>query len=175
VRVRDHFVLARFGKTSRERFRQEASEELRRTLSTPGDYWVDFAQFVESSELVCKLFGDGDLALAREIGRFGAETNMGIWRSLVYRVLSPQTVLGIASGLWDHHYQGGRLVTSPEGTHGVRVRIEDFPLSHRAHCLAIEGWVERTIELGRPRRVHVAERTCRLRGETACEFIAEWE
>ena len=175
VRVRDQFVLARYGKLSRERYRAAASKELLETLTTAGDRWVDFAQFIEATELACKLFADGNLELAREIGSFGAEANMGVWRSLVYRVLSPQTVLNIAAGLWTHHYEGGRLVAKAEGKNGVRVRIEDFPTPHRAHCLSVEGWFRRTIELGRPKRVVVAKTLCRLRGGEACELFAEWE
>ena len=175
VRVREHFVLARFGKTSREQYRAAASQRLLETLMTPGDRWVEFAQFVEATELVCRLFGDGDITLARDIGKFGAETNMGVWRSLVYRVLSPATVMSIASGVWGHHYDGGRLVTKPEGKHGVRLRIEEFPAPHRAHCLSIEGWCHRTIELGRPKRVSVTETRCRCRGDEACELVADWE
>lgn len=174
VRVRDHYVLAQYGKTSRERFRAHASPALRSTLETPGDYWVDFAQFVEATELACRLFGDGDPTLARAIGRFGAEANMGVWRSLVFRLLSPQTVLNIASGLWSHHYDGGRLVVARDGSNGVSVRIEDFPAPHRLHCLSIEGWLHRTIELGRPKELNVTELSCRLRGGAACEYRAVW-
>ena len=54
-------------------------------------------------------------------------------------------------------------------------RIEDFPSPHRTHCLSIEGWVRRTIELGRPKHVTVAEQLCRCRGNDACELVADWE
>jgi hypothetical protein len=175
VRVRDHFVLARFGKTSREQYRAAASRDLLETLTTAGDRWVSFAQFVESTELACKLFNQGDLTMSREIGRFGAETNMGVWRSFVYRVLRPETLLSIAGGLWSHHYDGGRLVATPRGERGVAIRIEDFPTPHRTHCLSIEGWAHRTLELGRPKRVAVREVACRTQGAPACELHAEWE
>ncbi|MEZ4300088.1 MAG: hypothetical protein R3B70_34390 [Polyangiaceae bacterium] len=173
--MRDHFVNARFGRTARERFRAAASPDLRGTLTTTGNPWVDFAQFVEASELVCTMFGDGTHALALEIGRFGAETNMGTWRAIAHRMLSPRTLLGIAAGLWGHHYDGGRLVVEAEGEAGVRVRITDFPQPHRTHCLAIEGWIGRTIELGRPRSVRVRQTSCRLDGGGACELVAVWE
>jgi hypothetical protein len=175
VRVRDHYVLARFGKTARERYREACSAQLLETLLTPGDRWVDFGQFIEATELCCRLFAEGDLTMSRDIGRFAAETNMGVWRSLVYRVLSPATVLSIAAGLWSHHYEGGRLVASPNGARGVRIRIEDFPTPHRTHCLSVEGWARRTVELGRPQRVSVVETACRLRGGDACELVGEWE
>src|SRR4051812_16099989 len=83
VRVRDRFVLARFGRLSRDRFRDGASDELRATIEAPGDHWVPFEQFVEATELACNLFAEGDLRLAREIGAFGAENAMGVWQRLV--------------------------------------------------------------------------------------------
>jgi hypothetical protein len=174
IRVRDHFVSARYGKTARERFRAAASPELRRTILTSGDAWVEFDLFIEASELVCRLFGNSDLALARQIGSFGAETNMGTWRSIVHRLLSPRILLSIAAGLWSHHYDGGRLVIEATSDTGVRARIVDFPQPHRTHCLAIEGWMERTIELGRPRSARVRKVGCRLDGGPDCEFLAEW-
>jgi hypothetical protein len=175
VRVRDRFVLARFGRLSRDRFRGAASKALLATIEASGDSWVPFDQFVEATELACKLFHEGDLALAREIGAYGAENAMGVWQRLVYRVLSPATVLSIAAGIWSHHYEGGRLVAKAEGKRGVRIRIEDFPLPHRTHCLSIEGWLEQTIKIGRPKQVTVSEVLCRCRGDDACELVAEWE
>lgn len=175
VRVRDHFVNARFGRTAREKLRASASPELRLTLASTGDAWVDFSQFVEASTLVCELFGGGNLRLAREIGRYGAETNMGTWRSIVHRILSPRTILNIGAGLWSHHYDGGRLVIEAVSESGVRATISDFPQPHRTHCLAVEGWIERTIELGRPREARVRETSCRLDGSRVCEILAEWD
>lgn len=175
VRVRDQFVMAKYGKLAREAFRRAASPQLSAVLTTPGDVWVDFDLFIESTALACKLFADGSPHLARSIGAFGAEANMGAWRSLVYRVLSPRMVMELAGAFWSHHYDGGRLSTSLEGKNGVRIRLEDFPKPHLLHCLSIAGWVQRTIELGKPRRVNVTKVKCRLEGASACELVGEWE
>lgn len=144
------------------------------TIRVPGDRWVAFEQFVEATEIACRLFADGNIALAREIGAFGAEANMGVWRAIVYRMLAPQTLISIAGGLWSHHYDGGRLVVSAEGDRGVGIRLDDFPTPHILHCLSIEGWLKRTLELGRPKEVRVGQRACRTRGDAACEFHGEW-
>lgn len=178
VRVRDHFVLARFGRTAQSRFRAAASEGLRTALTSPGNPWVDFVLFVEAGELLSAMFAAGDLALSREIGAFGAETNMGSWRAIAHRLLSPGTILSLAATFWSHHYDGGRLLVSPgpEGrASSIRVRLEDFPSPHRTHCFAIEGWIERTILLGKPRSARAREVECRLSGGHACDFRAEWE
>lgn len=103
----------------------------------------------------------------RGIGRFGAETNIGTWRGIVHRILSPRISLGIATGLWSHHYDSGRLVLETVDERTLRMRLCDFPHPHLTHCLAIAGWIERTIELGRPDRSTCAT-ACRLDGAPAC-------
>jgi hypothetical protein len=167
--------MSKYGKLARESYRKAASSELRSILVTPGDVWVDFDLFIEATELVCKLHGDDKPDLARTIGAFGAEANMGSWRAIVHRLLSPRMFMEFAGMFWSHHYDGGRLTSALEGKNGIRVKLEDFPRPHRMHCLAIAGWAQRIIELGKPQRVTLNEVRCRLRGDSACEFVAEWE
>src|SRR5689334_5342123 len=167
--------MAKHWKLARERFRAAASNELRTLLMTPGDLWVDFELFIEATHLVCRLFGDSNPHVARSIGACGAEANMGAWRSVVYRLLSPRLVMELAGAFWNHHYDGGRLSTSLEGKNGIRVKLEDFPRPHVLHCLSIAGWMQRIIELGKPKRVEVQKVKCRLEGHAACEFVGEWE
>lgn len=174
VRVRDQFVMARYGTLSRKLYRSKLAPDVRETIEVPGDRWVPFPQFVEATSLACELFGHGDLALAREIGAFGAEANMGVWRSFAYRILSPQQIMALASGLWRHHYDGGFLHAERFGAHGVRLQIRDFPTPHPAHCLSIQGWCKRTLEMGGPRSVELCETACRVRGDDVCELVAEW-
>lgn len=169
----------RFGERAAERYLAEASADLRMvlTFATKKDAWVDFALFVEATELADKLFGRGDLALAWDMGRFGAEHNAGVWRSLVMRLLRPQTIIGIGAGLWSHHYDSGRLVmrASPGAKSSLQLQIADFAAPHRAHCLSVAGWLERTLELGGPKRVAVREDRCRTRGAASCDLSLEWE
>lgn len=173
--MRHSFVLSKFGSAASEMFEARASASLKiaLTLARQRDEWVDFGLFVEATELVDSLFGRGNLALAWEVGRFAAEHNMGFWRSIVMRVMSPTAVLAIAGSLWSHHYDTGTLVTSRDGS-GVRVRINDFLWPHRTHCMSIGGWIERTLELGRPKNVSVRETSCRTRGGEFCEYSLIW-
>jgi hypothetical protein len=175
VRVRDQFVMARYGKLAREQFRRAASRELQTVFVTPGDVWIDFDLFVESTALVCEIFGDGREDFARVVGAFAAEANMGAWRSLVHRLVSPRTMMELAGMFWSHHYDGGRLSTSLEGNGGLRIKLDDFPRPHRLHCLSIAGWAQRIIELGKPKHASLREVSCRLHGDRSCEFIGEWE
>jgi hypothetical protein len=173
--MRKTYVKVRFGKAAVEMFEARASSELRMALSFAQqcDEWVDFGLFIEATEIVDRLFGRGDLALAWDIGRYAAEHNMGVWRSLVMRVMSPSIVLNIAASLWSHHYDTGRLVAEPSDD-GLHLRINDFVRPHRTHCLSIGGWIERTLELGRPKNVRVRELCCRMRGNDTCAFALAW-
>jgi predicted hydrocarbon binding protein len=178
--MRQHFVKARFGATGAELFKARASAELRVALSLAPqrDDWVDFGLFVEATELVDRLFGRGDLAIAWEVGRYAAEHNMGVWRSLVMRVMSPSIIMGIATSLWTHHYDSGKLVIREESDgekNQVRVSISDFRAPHRTHCMSVGGWIERTLELGRPKSVRVRETSCRARHGATCEFALTWK
>ena len=121
------------------------------------------------------MFGDGSPTLARAVGAFGAEANMGPWRSFVHKMLSPKTVLDLAGMLWSHHYDAGRLASSSADDREVTVRIEDFPRPHVLHCASIEGWCERTLSLGRPRTVTVRQTACRVSGDPHCQLEARWE
>lgn len=175
VRVREQFVLARFGKLARETYRRSVSPELAHVLATPGDIWVDFDFFVEATSAICTMYGDGSTKLAREVGAFGAEANMGPWRSLVHRMLSPKMILEVAGMLWSHHYDAGKLSTTATTDRSVILKIEEFPRPHAMHCASIEGWCERTLAFSRPRRVTVRQSACRLRGDPHCELVGEWE
>jgi hypothetical protein len=174
--MRKLYVRERHGVHAEARYLAGASPELVAATAAAEkiDEWVDFGLFVEATELVDKLFGRGDGMLAWDVGRFAAERNIGVWKALVMRVLSPKTVMNIAAGLWSQHYDCGKLVMTEEGDWGLSLRIADFPTPARAHCLSIGGWAERTLELGRPRSVAVHEERCRLRGAEACEFALRW-
>lgn len=174
--MRHKFVQARFGQAGSETFLSRASPELRTALAIAPQLgeWVDFDLFVEATELVDRLFGRGDMAMAWDVGRFAAEHNIGLWRSIVMRLVSPKTVIGIAASMWTHHYDSGRLVLEEDPEGGVRMKIAEFLRPHRTHCLSVGGWAERTLELGRPKTVRVREVACRARGASMCDFSLVW-
>jgi hypothetical protein len=174
--MRKAYVRELHGEQAVQKFMATASTALTVALNAAEkiDDWVDFGLFIEATELVDTLFGRGDKLLAWGVGRFAAEHNMGVWRSLAMRLVSPEMVVEIATGLWGHHYDAGRLVATEDGSGGLRLTIHDFPLPHRVHCLSIGGWAERTLELGRPRSVTVREDKCRANGADSCEFALRW-
>ena len=141
----------------------------------PRGGWVPFELFVEATVLADRLCGAGDLALAWEMGRFAASHNVGMWKGMIMRHVSPSVLLGITSGLWSHHYDGGRLTSRTAGPTSFTVSIIDFPEPHRAHCRSIGGWIQGSLELGPRKNVEVVETSCRCDGAALCEFNLSWK
>jgi hypothetical protein len=177
VRVRDAFVEERHGLPGRQRFRAAITPPLREALASgfkPPGGWVGFDLFIEANVVADRLFGRGDLALAWEMGHFAASHNVGVWKSIFMRHLRPAMVLGLTSGLWSSHYDGGRIMSRSTGDTSMIVSILDFPVPHRAHCLAIGGWLLGTLELGPRKDIQVQELACRCLGGTSCDFRLSW-
>jgi hypothetical protein len=178
VRLREAYVEHHFGIEGRQKFRHAASPELRRFLvanADPKGGWVDFELFIQATVLVDSLFGEGDLELAWDIGRFASNHAVGVWKRLIMRHVRPATLLGLTAGVWSHHYDGGRLLSRSLGTHGLHITIADFPRPHRAHCLSIGGWMEGSLLMGPRRNTSVRESSCRARGESTCDFQLSWD
>ncbi len=107
--------------------------ELLTSASEPPGGWVDFDLFVEANVLADRMFGHGDLALVWEMGRFAATHNMGVWRGIVMRHVRPAMFLGIASGLWGSHYEGGKLRSRTHGDDALILEHQPIFRPRTAH------------------------------------------
>lgn len=177
VRVREEFVRSRFGEDGAEQVRSEASPELRALLvakAVPAGGWVPFSLFVELNQIIDRRFGKGDGALIWESGRFAASHNVGAWKGLIMRHVAPSLLVSLASSLWSKHYDGGRLVSRAAGPTALIVSIVDFPEPSPAHCKAIGGWIQGSLEMGPRKHIQVQELACRSAGAAICEFRISW-
>lgn len=177
VRVRERFVESKFGLPALQHYRAAASPELRELFASrkdPTGGWVPFPLFIEATTLVDRMFGSGDLKMVWETGRFAATHSLGVWKSLFMRHVTPSIVVGITGGLWSHHYDAGRLTSRAIGHQALEFAILDFPTPHRAHCLAIGGWMQGSMELGPRKNILVREMSCRADGARGCEFQVSW-
>ena len=177
VRVREAFVLHKFGKLAHEKYRSEASPALRGMLAAPDpkDGWVDFDLFIEAIALADRLFAAGDLRTAWDIGRFAASYNQGFWRALVMKRVGPVLIMRMGSMVWSRHYDSGKTVIEETGKNEIVLQILDFARPHRAHCLSVMGWMAGIMELGPRTDVRVEEVRCRLDGGAACSVRCKWE
>jgi hypothetical protein len=149
------------------------------TMST----WYPFELFTELTLLIDSTFGKGDLELIRLMGRNGSDANLTTIYRLFYKVGTVHWMLGRSARLWGAHYDSGRLETYARGFRHVELRIVDFPTPHRAHCISVAGWVERSIELSGGRNVQVNEPNCRAesgsgvdaQSDNSCRMHCTWE
>jgi len=139
--------------------------------------WAPFELYLEVTTEIDRLWGKGDLALARELGRASADFSMPTILKMFLRFGSPAYTVSKAAKLWSVHYDSGtletRAVQDAEGE-GFELTLREFATPHRAHCLTVMGWCERTIELSGGELVSGRELSCRVHGDPACKFIARW-
>ncbi len=157
--------------------RAEASPALAETLD-PGvekARGYPLRQFYELNALIDQKFGAGDLALVRELGRHGADANLTTIYRLFYKVGTTHWILGRAVRLWSAHYDTGYLEVLTGDARAATLRIHNFALPDRVHCLSVLGWTERSIELSGGKRVEAAETRCRTRGDDVCQIETSWE
>ena len=136
--------------------------------------WYPFELFVELNERIDTTFGQGDYALVKDLGRHGADANLTTIYRLFYKVGTVKWILARAARLWGLHYDSGHMLVTQSPGNEIELRIEDFDSPHRVHCLAVEGWAERSVELSGGHDVVLTELTCRASGDDTCRFRITW-
>jgi predicted hydrocarbon binding protein len=122
-----------------------------------------------------RLYGRGDLAMCREIGRFSADWQLNSFHKLVLRWKSPRWMVEKAGTMWRHYHDTGRweIVEQPD-RNVVTGRLYEFHFVDAAFCMREQGWFERAVELTGGRQPVVRELRCRARGDDACEYSGTW-
>jgi hypothetical protein len=136
--------------------------------------WYSFDLFLEINAAIDRTFGKGDLALVKPLGRHGADANLTTIYRLFYKVGTTKWILERASRLWGMHYDSGQLIVQQSPGREVELRIQDFATPHRIHCLAVQGWAERSVELSGATDVALDEVSCRASGDETCRFRITW-
>jgi hypothetical protein len=179
VTARLRFVRELYGEPGVRRVKEALSPEHRAIIEKrvmPHE-WAPFELFVELSVEIDRLYGKGDLALCREMGRFAAKVNLPTLYRIFYALGSPAFIITRAVRVWDVHYDSGRISADIERsakTERATLTLRSFGTPHRAHCLSVLGWAERSVELSGGQIVEADETTCRTRGDDACRFVIAW-
>ena len=92
------WVQLEHGDAGYQRLLGQISPELRQTIEMGVNKakWYPFDQFIELNLVLDRLFGKGDLALIRELGRYGADANLKTIYRLFYKVGTVHWILGRA-------------------------------------------------------------------------------
>ncbi len=131
--------------------------------------WYPFDDLIELMVTTDETIGEGDLQMCYEMGRFGCETNLtGIYR-IFFRFGSINFILKRAAKAFRAQYDAGEMELVKAESGFCQLRLSDFPRPHRAHCLAIKGWMTRAGELTGAEMLDNHE-TCRASGDDNCEW-----
>ncbi len=136
--------------------------------------WVPFDAFVALCVAIDRMYGSGDLALCRTLGRYAAEVNLPTLYRIFYKIGSVRYIISKASAVWSTHYDSGRASTR-DIPGGIAFVVEGFATPHRAHCLSVLGWMEQSITISGATVTKAHEVKCRLRGDPVCELQVEYK
>jgi hypothetical protein len=169
------FTEERFGKEAPDKALRELSAEDRELLaSSVAVGWYPIEPILRYHRAVDRIFGEGDLALCTEIGRFGAEWQLNLFHKFILRFTSPIWFMEKGAKLWLTYFNHGRWEVSQPAPNQLLARLHDFPLADEAFCKREYGWFQRAAELTGAKQVKLVERQCRASGGTICEYFGEW-
>ena len=137
--------------------------------------WYSFEWYVALNLALDRLYGSGDLALVKTLGRHGAEANLTTIYRLFFKVGTVKWIIARATRIWGLHYDTGQLLVREFPGDEVELEIANFATPHRVHCLSVQGWAERAAELSGAANVALHELSCRARGDDRCRFRIRWE
>lgn len=179
ITARVRYVREHYGEPGVRRVKEALSPAHRQRLDEkvmPHD-WVPMELFLELCTEIDRLYGRGDLALCRELGRYAAKVNLPTLYRIFYALGSPRFIVGRAIRVWEVHYDSGRITAEFEEKPPLErttLTLRDFAMPHRAHCLSVLGWAERSVELSGGAVSESSETTCRTRGDDACRFVVSY-
>ena len=137
--------------------------------------WYPAHSFINLIRTVDKVYGKGDYALCREIGRFSANDSFtGIYRVFV-QFANPRFILNRAALVWRMVYDSGNAEVLYIEEKAVNFKIKDFDSPDKALCEEIGGYLEKAIGLSGARNVEVSEIKCRCSGGEYCEYQISWK
>lgn len=169
------FVETRFGHEALPRILAELAPNERALLAgIDPDGWYDTGPVLSFHRALDRLYGEGDLTLCKEIGRFSAEWALSSFLRFALRFTSPHRVFERAGSLWGQYHDTGVWEIPPREPQRISGILRDFGVADRAFCLRFQGWLVGAIELTGGRDAHVYETRCRALGDPHCEFSGTW-
>jgi hypothetical protein len=136
--------------------------------------WVPFDAFIALTLALDKRYGKGDLQLCRALGRYSANVNLPTLYRIFYKLGTVPYIMSKATAVWSAHYDSGAASVVDHGNGDISVKVENFATPHKAHCLAVLGWIEESVKISGSELAAGAEVKCRLNGDDYCEFRGKY-
>lgn len=121
--------------------------------------WYPYKVYVEISETIDRILGEGDLQLVFEMGAFSCENNLtGIYR-VFFRFGNLNFLVDRAAKAWHSQYDFGTMtcIRDPENKQRVTLELANVPHPTKVLFLAVKGWVIKAAELSGSELVKVED------------------
>ena len=117
----------------------------------------------------------GQVSFVRELGRAAVDLDSkGIYR-ILFRLLSPQTLMSIGMTHFGRIYDTGKVEVLRESWGRVRVRWTGCAEFDHTMWVEIAGSCERLVELAGGKNVRISTTSGGRDGDDTCEIAAYWD
>jgi hypothetical protein len=169
----------------KEQYGTQGLVQLERELSAAGRFvlhenvdpraWYNFPLFVEIGTVMDRLWGNGELSLNIELGRYGARVGTPWLYQPFIRLGSIDWVLQRASKLWAELFTAGAFLVKHEpGQSRAEGEIVEFPATHMVLVYSCLGFSMGCIELSGGKNVTGEVVSARARGAERDLLRVSW-
>jgi hypothetical protein len=172
---RQAFISDRFGPAAWDRVLEALPPHDARLLSPRllASHWYPFETYNRVDDTICRLFGNGDLNLCRDLGIDSARRALsGTYR--LYLKDGPAALLRRLAALHGTFYDAGSMEVTGLGPGHCAIRTVYVPRSTPTNCLVAEGFYRTAVEMCGGRNVRVSKGNCSARGAAFCLFNIRW-
>ncbi len=137
--------------------------------------WYPYPTFVNVLALVVKEFGGGDVLYSRRMGRTAADDDLrGVYKAFL-KITPSKMLIKRFMNMWNSYYDVGKFELLDFGNGKAHIRLSEFPGVQRVHCLNVEGWMERFLELCGGKNIVVRQTQCGAQNGPYCLYEVDYE
>ena len=171
------FVKSKYGSDDFKKWLESLSPEARAIFEKPvlaSEWYSPKQAFIEPTEAVCRMFYNGDIRGAWDLGRFSAEYSLkGIYK-IFLRITTPEYLMERATKVFTSYYNPSEMIVASAEPGKVVLRITQFEgitdtIEHR-----MAGWLERAVELCGKKSSKVTIQKSMAKTKEPAEFLVEW-
>lgn len=129
--------------------------------------WYPYDMLIDLSTTADRVLGEGDLALCHQMGRHSCELTLTTMHRLLLKFGNLGHLVDRAATAWRTQFDAGEIIVHEKQRELYVFEVRGIAKPHRAHCIAITGWMLRAAELSGDDDLEV-EVKCRADGDPYC-------
>ena len=149
ISMRSH-IPKKVGKQDYERWLKSLKPDVEKVFNVNLSIskWYPLKEYlIEPSQNYCKLFYDGDLAGAWELGKFSAAYSLNGMYKIFVELSSIKFIISRAAKILPSYYKPSSLELTDIKKNSCIVKITEFPEIDKIIEYRIGGWIEYALEM----------------------------